>query len=96
MLRAMATIAVTAVYATGEAKPSPPPRGASMNRRLELLLLFFLSTLCMPLHAGESKNCGLKQLASLELPKFPARVLVPITMRGSPFGWFSIPVLPSA
>jgi hypothetical protein len=36
----------------------------------------------MPIHAGESKNCGLKQLASLDLAQASGRVLVPVTVQG--------------
>jgi hypothetical protein len=53
-----------------------------MKTRLELTLVFLLSLVCMPAHAGESKDCGLKQLASLDLAQISGRVLVPVTVRG--------------
>jgi hypothetical protein len=55
-----------------------------MNTRLELTLVFVLSMVCMPVHAGDNKNCGLKQLASLDLQKLPGRVLVPVSVQGAP------------
>jgi hypothetical protein len=47
-----------------------------------LTLVFVLSLVCMPVHAGENKNCGLKQLASLDLAQSPGHVLVPVTVQG--------------
>jgi hypothetical protein len=51
-----------------------------MNARLALV--FLLSTVSVPAHAEEGKNCGLKQLASLDLAQFPGHVLLPVTIQG--------------
>lgn len=56
--------------------------GGDMNKRLALTLVFLLSTVCVPLHANDNKNCGLKQLASLDVAQFPGRVLVPVNIQG--------------
>lgn len=53
-----------------------------MNKRLALTLVLLLSMVYVPLHADENKNCGLEQLASLDLAQFPGHVLVPITIQG--------------
>lgn len=53
-----------------------------MNSRLELTLISLLSIVSVPLHAGENTNCGLKQLASLDLAQSPGHVLVPVTVQG--------------
>jgi hypothetical protein len=53
-----------------------------MKIRLVLTLVFLLSTLCVPIHADENKNCVLKQLASLDLAQFPGHVLVPVAIQG--------------
>ena len=56
--------------------------GRAMSMGLALTLLFLASIVCLPIHAAENKNCGLKQLASLDLAQFPGHVLVPVTVQG--------------
>jgi len=56
-------------------------RGGDMTK-LALTLVSLLSMVCMPVHADENKNCGLKQHAALDVARTPGRVLVPVTIQG--------------
>jgi hypothetical protein len=54
-----------------------------------LLLAFLLTIVCVTTHADETKDCGLKQLASLDLAQFPGHVLMPVTIQGNSV-WMSL------
>jgi hypothetical protein len=60
-----------------------------MKTRLLMTLVFLFTAVWVPVHADENKECGLKQLASLDLAQFPGRVLVPVTIQGNSV-WMSL------
>jgi hypothetical protein len=48
-----------------------------------LALIFLLAMVSTSGNAIESENCGLKQLASLDLAEYPGHVLIPVTIQGN-------------
>lgn len=60
-----------------------------VRRTLALALFLFLTAASLPVYSDENKNCHLKQLASLDLARFPGHVLAPVTIQGNSV-WMSL------